>query len=49
MARIRGRCPTGERLPMGFPHGHWRTATFVGALAMRGMIAPFVLSGAEML
>jgi hypothetical protein len=49
MARIRGRCPPGERLRMGFPHGQWKTATFVGALAMRGMIAPFVLSRAEML
>ncbi len=31
---------------MGLPHGHWKTTTFVGALTMRGMIAPFVLSGA---
>jgi transposase len=30
---------------MGMPHGHWRTTTFVGALTLRGMIAPFVLSG----
>ena len=46
MARAHGRCPKGERLRMGFPHGHWKTNTFVGALTMRGMIAPFVLSGA---
>jgi transposase len=46
MARTHGRCPQGERLRMGFPHGHWKTTTFVGALTMRGMIAPFVLSGA---
>ena len=45
MARAHGRCPKGERLRMGFPHGHWKTNTFVGALTMRGMIAPFVLSG----
>jgi transposase len=30
---------------MGFPHGHWKTTTFVGALTTRGMIAPFVLGG----
>jgi transposase len=30
---------------MGLPHGHWKTTTFVGALTLRGMIAPFVLSG----
>lgn len=30
---------------MGLPHGHWRTTTFVGALTLRGMIAPFVMSG----
>lgn len=29
----------------GAPHGHWRTTTFVGALTLRGMIAPFVLNG----
>jgi len=30
---------------MGAPHGHWKTTTFVGALSLRGMIAPFVISG----
>ena len=45
MARTHGRCPRGERLRMGMPHGHWRTTTFVSALTLRGMIAPFVLSG----
>jgi len=46
MARTHGRCRKGERLRMGFPHGHWKTTTFVGALTMRGMIAPLVLPGA---
>lgn len=45
MARTHGRCQRGERLRMGLPHGHWKTTTFVAGLAMRGMIAPFVLSG----
>jgi len=31
---------------MGFPFGHWKTTTFVAGLTTRGMIAPFVLSGA---
>lgn len=30
---------------MGVPHGHWKTTTFVGALPLRGFIAPFVLDG----
>ena len=45
MARTHSRCPRGQRLRMGMPHGHWKTTTFVGALTLRGMIAPFVLSG----
>jgi transposase len=45
MARTHGRCPRGERLHMGVPHGHRNTTTFVGALTTRGMIAPFVLGG----
>jgi len=46
MAHTHGRCPRGERLRMGVPHGHWKTTTFVGALTTRGIIAPFVLNGA---
>lgn len=45
MVRTHGRAPRGERLRAGAPHGHWRTTTFVGALTLRGMIAPFVLDG----
>ena len=45
MAQTHGRCPRGERLRMGVPHGHWKTNTFVGALTTRGMIAPFTVSG----
>ena len=30
---------------MGAPHGHWNTTTFIGALTLRGMIAPFVIAG----
>jgi len=30
---------------MSVPHGHWNTTTFVAGLTLRGMVAPFVLSG----
>lgn len=45
MARRHGRCARGERLRVGVPHGHWKTTTFIGALTLRGFIAPFVLDG----
>jgi transposase len=45
MTRTHGRAPKGQRLRMGAPHGHWNTTTFIGALTLRGMIAPFVISG----
>lgn len=45
MTRAYGRASRGQRLRMGAPHGHWKTTTFVGALSLRGMIAPFVISG----
>ena len=31
MTRSHGRCPKGERLRMGFPHGHRKTTTLVEA------------------
>ena len=37
--------PRGQRLRVAVPYGHWRTTTFVGALSMRRIIAPFVLDG----
>ena len=46
MARRYGRCRRGERLRVNVPHGHWKTTTFIGALTLRGFIAPFVLDGA---
>lgn len=45
MTRSHGRCPRGERLRMGFPHGHRKTTTLVAGLRMTGMIAPMVLDG----
>jgi transposase len=45
MTRSHGCCPKGERLRMGFPHGHRKTATLVAGLRMTGMVAPMVLDG----
>ena len=43
MARLRGRCPRGERLVAKVPHGHWKTTTFVAGLRKGGITAPFVV------
>lgn len=45
MARTHGRCRRGERLRMGFPHGHRKTTTLVAGLRLDGMVAPMVLDG----
>lgn len=45
MTRTHGRCRKGERLRMGFPHGHRKTTTFVAGLRLHGMVAPMVLDG----
>ena len=45
MTRSHGRCPKGEHLRMGFPHGHRKTTTLVAGLRMTGMVAPMVLDG----
>ena len=45
MARLRGRAIRGERCRASVPHGHWKTTTFVGALRLDGMTAPWVLDG----
>lgn len=45
MTRSHGRSPKGERLRMGFPHGHRKTTTLVAGLRMTGMVAPMVLDG----
>jgi hypothetical protein len=34
MTRSHGRCPKGERLRMGFPHGHRKTTTLLAGLRM---------------
>ena len=46
MARLRGRCPRGQRLNATLPWGHWKTTTFVAGLRLDGLHAPMVLDGA---
>lgn len=45
MGRTHGRCRRGERLRMGFPHGHRKTTTLVAGLSRTGMVAPMTLDG----
>jgi len=46
MTRLRGRCPVGERLVAGVPHGHWQTTTLIAALDDRGMRCSTTVDGA---
>jgi hypothetical protein len=39
MVRRYGRCPRGERLKVGIPHGHWKMTTFVAGITSGGIIA----------
>ncbi|MEM7526807.1 MAG: IS630 family transposase [Pseudomonadota bacterium] len=45
MAPLRGWSAKGERLPGAAPFGHWRTATFIGALRHDRVEAPWVIEG----
>jgi hypothetical protein len=45
MVRHSGRSPRGERLVASVPHGHWKTLTFVAALRVSGLTAPYVIDG----
>lgn len=45
MTRARGRCPKGERLNVGVPHGHWKTTTLVCCIGIKGIVAAMVLDG----
>jgi transposase len=43
MARAHGRCTKGQRMRMGFPHGHRKTTTLVAGLRLSGTVASTVL------
>jgi transposase len=45
MAPLHGWGPRGQRLPARVPHGHWKTLTFVAALRLDRIDAPFVIDG----
>ena len=46
MLRHSGRCPRGERLVASVPHSHWKTLTFIAALRVDSLTAPYVIDGA---
>ena len=46
MARLRGRCPAGERLKAAVPHGHRSTTTMISAVRLDGPSAAATLAGA---
>jgi transposase len=46
MTRRYGRSPSGRRLVMPVPHGHWKTTTFLAGLRADGLVAPLVVDGA---
>jgi transposase len=46
MARLYGRAPRGERCAGVVPHGHWSTSTFIAALRVDAVAAPFLIEGA---
>ena len=41
MTRRYGRAPRGPRLMAAVPHGHWKTTTFMAALRLDGLTAPW--------
>lgn len=44
--RTHGRSLEGTRLVAKVPYGHWKSTTFVGALGLRGWVAPLTIDGA---
>jgi len=45
MTRRYGRAPKGERCVDHAPHGHWHTNTFIAALRLDRVEAPWILDG----
>lgn len=45
MTRGSGRALRSERCLCKIPHGHWRTNTFIAALRVEGLNAPWLLDG----
>jgi transposase len=45
MARLRGWSPRGQRCLGKVPHGHWQTSSFIAALRLERIDAPFLIEG----
>ena len=46
MARLYGRSSKSQRCVTHVPHGHWQTSTFIAALRVKSITAPFLIEGA---
>jgi transposase len=46
MTRLYGWGPTDQRVPYAAPHSHYKTTTFLSALRLDGLFAPWVVDGA---
>jgi transposase len=46
MTRRYGRAPKGQRVPGAVPLGHWEVTTLIGALALDGVRASFMVDAA---
>lgn len=45
MASLYGWAKSSRRCVAKVPHGHWKSSTFVGALRLEGMSAPWLIDG----
>jgi len=45
LARLYGRCPHAARCLGVVPHGHWQSSTFLAALRLDQITAPFLVDG----
>jgi transposase len=45
MAPLRGWGPRSQRLQAMVPHGHWKTMTFIAALRLDRITAPWIIDG----
>jgi transposase len=45
MARLYGWSRRGQRCSGAVPHGHWATSTFIAALRLERIDAPFLIEG----
>ena len=46
MTRLWGRAERGQRIAEATPQGHWQVLTILGALRLRGVVAPMTIESA---